>query len=476
MSVEAFAARLGGELLTPEHARYDDARRIWNGAIDRRPPFILRCTGVADVIAAVRFARERDLPIAVRGGGHSIAGHALCDDGIVIDLSAMRAARVDPAARTVRAEGGCLNEDIDRESQAFGLATTGGIVSHTGIGGLTLGGGIGHLMRKFGLTIDNLLSCDVVTAEGELVTASEDENPDLFWGLRGGGGNFGIVTSFEFRLHPLGPDVLAGMLAWPMSVAPQILGFLSEFAAEAPDEIGLIANLRLAPPLPAIPTELHGTPIVALVATYTGHHDAGAAVLSALRALPQPAMDTLTPKPYVTHQKMFDPTVPHGWHYYWRSHKLGPLTDEVVDIVVDHLERITSPRTTVPIFTLGGAVARVPSEATAYSNRDADYDINIAGAWLPDDPEPDEHIAWVRGFHAALEPYSKGVYVNFTTDDSAERVRSAAYGEAHWDRLVKIKTKYDPDNVFRYNANIPSRRGGREELPEQPRAESNYFA
>jgi FAD/FMN-containing dehydrogenase len=416
---------------------------------------IARCQGVADVIAAVRYARTVDLPIAVRGGGHAIAGHALCDDGLVIDLSAMRAVRVDPAARTVRAEGGSLNEHLDRESQAFGLATTGGIVSHTGIGGLTLGGGIGHLMRKFGLTIDNLLSCDVVTADGDLVTASEYENPDLFWGLRGGGGNFGIVTSFEFRLHPLGPEVLAGMLAWPMSVAPDILGFLREFAAEAPDEIGLIANLRLAPPLPVIPTELHGNPIVALVATYAGQPGAGTSALSALRALPQPVMDTLAPKPYLTHQKMFDPTVPHGWHYYWRSHKLGPLTDAVMDIVVDHAERITSPRTTVPIFTLGGVVARLPGEATAYSNRDAAHDINIAGAWLPDDPEPDLHIAWVREFFDALEPYSEGVYVNFTTDDTAERVRSAGYSAANWSRLVQIKSKYDPGNVFRFNANIP---------------------
>ncbi|HEX6325304.1 MAG TPA: FAD-binding oxidoreductase [Jiangellaceae bacterium] len=453
--VQGLAAQFSGELLTPDSPGYNAARRIWNGHVDRRPRLIAKCRGVADVIAAVRYARAVDLPIAVRGGGHSIAGHALCEDGLVVDLSAMRAVRVDPAARTVRAGGGCLNEDLDRESQAFGLATTGGIVSHTGIGGLTLGGGIGHLMRKFGLAIDNLLSCDVVTADGDLVTAGENENPDLFWGLRGGGGNFGVVTSFEFRLHPLGPEVLAGMLAWPMSVAPEILGFLREFAAEAPDEIGLIANLRLAPPLPVIPTELHGNPIVALVATYAGQPGAGTSALSALRALPQPVMDTLVPKPYLTHQKMFDPTVPHGWHYYWRSHKLGPLTDAVMDIVVDHAERITSPRTTVPIFTLGGAVARLPGEATAYSNRDAAHDINIAGAWLPDDPEPDRHIAWVREFFDALEPYSEGVYVNFTTDDTAERVRSAGYSAANWSRLVQIKSKYDPGNVFRFNANIP---------------------
>jgi FAD/FMN-containing dehydrogenase len=454
-AAETFAVRLGGELLAPEDARYDDARRIWNGAIDRRPQLIARCAGVADVIAAVLFAREHDLPIAVRGGGHAVAGHALCDDGIVIDLSAMRGTRVDPAARTIRVQGGCLNEDIDRESQAFGLATTGGIVSHTGIGGLTLGGGIGHLMRKYGLAVDNLISCDVVTADGELMTASATDNPNLFWALRGGGGNFGIVTSFEFQLHTLGPEVLAGMLLWPMNDAVKILGFLREFSAQAPDEVGLLANLRLAPALPVVPPELHGMPIVALVATYAGRPDDGAKALKPLRELSRPVVDTLAPKPYVAHQKLFDPAVPHGWHYYWRSHKLGPLTDDIAGVIIDHAERITSPRTTVPIFTLGGAVGRIGNEKTAVNNRDAAHDINIAAAWLPDDPEPDRHVTWVRDFYAALEPYSRGVYVNFTSDDPSQRVRSAAYSSEQWTRLVEAKSTYDPDNVFRYNANIP---------------------
>jgi FAD/FMN-containing dehydrogenase len=454
-TLEALDAGFLGELVRPGDPAYDDTRKIWNGQIDRRPALIARCRGVADVIAAVRFARDHDLLTAVRGGGHGIAGHALCDDGIVIDLSLMTGSRVDPLARTIRVEGGCLNSHVDRESQAFGLAVTGGIVSHTGVAGLTLGGGIGNIMRKFGLTIDNLRSCDVVTADGDFVVASEQENPELFWGLRGGGGNFGIVTSFEFQLHPLGPTVLAGLLAWPMDDAPRVLRFLRDFVADAPDEIGLMGNLRLAPPLPVVPEELHGKPIVGLVPTYAGPVEEGEAAFRALRELPPPPVDTLVPKPYVAHQKMLDPTAPHGRHYYWKSHTLGPLTDDMIDVVVEQAAGITSPLSTVPIFTLGGAVARVPEDATAFPNRDAAHDINIVASWLPDDPEPDRHIAWVRSFFGALEPYSKGVYVNFTSDDAAERTRSAAYSAEQWTRLVSLKAKYDPTNFFRMNANIP---------------------
>jgi FAD/FMN-containing dehydrogenase len=454
-TLEALDAGFLGELVRPGDPAYDDTRKIWNGHVDRRPALIARCRGVADVIAAVRFARDHDLLTAVRGGGHGIAGHALCDDGIVIDLSLMTGSRVDPLARTIRVEGGCLNSHVDRESQAFGLAVTGGIVSHTGVAGLTLGGGIGNIMRKFGLTIDNLRSCDVVTADGDFVVASEQENPELFWGLRGGGGNFGIVTSFEFQLHPLGPTVLAGLLAWPMDDAPRVLRFLRDFVADAPDEIGLMGNLRLAPPLPVVPEELHGKPIVGLVPTYAGPVEEGEAAFRALRELPPPPVDTLVPKPYVAHQKMLDPTAPHGRHYYWKSHTLGPLTDDMIDVVVEQAAGITSPLSTVPIFTLGGAVARVPEDATAFPNRDAAHDINIVASWLPDDPEPDRHIAWVRSFFGALEPYSKGVYVNFTSDDAAERTRTAAYDPEQWTRLVSLKAKYDPTNFFRMNANIP---------------------
>ena len=448
------ADTLSGDLVGRDDPHYEDVRKIWNGDVDRRPGAIVRCRGVVDVRTAVRFAREHEWQTSVRGGGHAVAGHALCDDGIVVDLSQMAGARVDLRGRTIRIEGGALNEDLDRESQAFGLATTSGIVSHTGIGGLTLGGGIGHVMRTFGLSIDSLRSCDVVTADGDFLVANEDENADLFWGLRGGGGNFGIVTSFEFDLHPLGPEVLCGMVAWPMDDAPEVLRFLRDFAASAPDEVGITGNLRLAPPLPVVPEDLHGQPIAALVVIYAGSIEDGTEALRPVRELGNPALDTVTVKPYVAHQKMFDPAVPHGRHYYWRSHKLGPLDEDMISVVVDHAAQITSPLSTIPIFTQGGAVARVAEDATAFPNRDAAHDINIAASWLPDDPEPERHVEWVRSFFAALEPFSKGVYVNFTSDDTSSRTR-LAYSPSQWERLVEIKRSYDPTNFFRYNANIP---------------------
>ncbi len=451
--IDTLRGSMLGEVVEPGDPGYDDVRKVWNGQIDRRPAIVARCRGVADVITAVRFAREHDLLAAVRGGGHAVAGHGVCDDGIVIDLSLTTGSRVDPLAQTIRVEGGCLNEHLDRESQAFGLATTGGIVSHTGVAGLTLGGGIGHLMRKFGLSIDSLRSCDLVTADGEFLVASEDENADLFWGLRGGGGNFGIATSFEFQLYPLGPEVLAGMRAWPMDQAREVLAFLRDFSAEAPDEVGIMGNLRLAPPLPVIPEDLQGKPIVALVFTYAGPVEQGREALRAMEALPTPAVDAIVPKPYVTHQKMFDPALPHGRHYYWKSHKLGPLTGDLIDTIVGQTEGITSPLSTVAIFTEGGAVGRVPEDATAFPNRDAAHDINIVGSWLPDDPEPDRHIEWVRGFFAAVEPFSKGVYVNFTSDDAADRIVDA-YTPEQRRRLAALKAKYDPTNFFRLNANI----------------------
>ena len=453
-TIAGLAASFQGQLIQPGDPTYDNVRQIWNGHIQRRPALIARCSGVADVIAAVRFGREHELPPSVRGGGHAVAGYAMCDDGLVIDLSMMTGSRVDPVAQTIQVEGGCLNAHLDRESQAFGLAATGGIVSHTGVAGLTLGGGIGHLMRKFGLSIDALRSCDVVTAEGDFVVASEQDNPDLFWGLRGGGGNFGIVTNFTFELHPLGPSLLAGMVAWPMRDAPLVLRFLREFVSDAPDEVGIMANLRLAPPLPVIPTELHGKPVVALIATYAGPIDEGEAILRPIGEIATPAVNAIVPKTYVMHQKMFDAALPHGRHYYWKSHKLGPLTDEIIDVVVEHCEQITSPMSTVPIFSFGGAVARVPDDATAFPNRDAAHDINIVASWLPEDVgDAERHIDWVRKLHGALEPHSRGVYVNFTSDDAADRVR-AAYSGQQWHRLTALKAKYDPTNYFRMNANI----------------------
>jgi len=455
-AIEALAANFIGELIRPADPGYDESRKIWNGHIDRRPALIARCRGVADVQAAVRFAREHDLPTTVRGGGHAVAGYALGDDALLIDLSLMVGTRVDPLGQTIRLEGGCLNEHLDREAQAFGLAATGGIVSHTGIGGLTLGGGIGHLMRKFGLSIDALRSCDVVTADGEFVVASEQENAELFWGLKGGGGNFGIATSFEFELRPLGPQILAGLLLWEMSKAPEILGFLRDFAADAPDEVGIMGNLRLAPPLPVVPEALHGKPVVGLVLTYAGSIEEGEKVFAPVRAFESPVVDAVVPKPYVAHQKMFDAALPHGRHYYWKSHKIGPLTDDIISTVIEHSEAITSPLSSVPLFTFGGAVARVPEDASAFPNRDAAHDINIVASWLPENAgDADRHIAWVRGLFDALEPHSRGVYVNFTNDDSTDRVRTGAYSATQWARLTALKAKYDPTNFFRSNANIP---------------------
>ena len=458
-AIEGLGANFQGPLVRPDDPAYDDVRRIWNGQIQRRPALIARCTGVADVVAAVRFGREHDLRPSVRGGGHAVAGHALCDDGLVIDLSMMTGSRVDPVARTIQVQGGCLNSHLDRESQAFGLATTSGIVSHTGVGGLTLGGGIGHLMRKFGLSIDALRSCDVVTADGDFLVANERENADLFWGLRGGGGNFGIVTSFTFELQPLGPTILAGMLAWPMDAAPTVLRFLRDFVADAPDEVGIMANLRLAPPLPVIPAELHGKPIVGLVVTYAGAIEEGERALRPIREIGAPAVSAVMPKPYVAHQKMLDAALPHGRHYYWKSHKLGPLTDDIIDVVVGHCDQITSPMSTVPIFSLGGAVARVPEEDTAFPYRDAAHDINILASWMPEAAgDADRHIDWVQTLFAALEPHSRGVYVNFTSDDAGDRVRSA-YSDKQWLRLTALKAQYDPTNFFRMNANIPPSTG-----------------
>jgi FAD/FMN-containing dehydrogenase len=451
---DELAGMFRGELLLPADSAYDGARRIWNGAIDRRPACVARCTGVADVVAAVRFARERDLLVAVRAGGHGVGGHALCDGGLVIDLSPMRGIRVDPAARSARAEAGVLWGELDRETQLFGLATVGGIVTHTGIAGLTLGGGIGWLMRKYGATVDNLLSADVVTADGELVTASAEENPELFWGIRGGGGNFGIVTSFEYRLHPVGPTVLAGPIFHPLERAPELLRFYREFAAGAPDELTTIFNLRVAPPLPFLPEEVHGKPIVMVGACYAGAPEDGIEVVRPLKEFGSPIVDLLEPKPYLALQSMFDPSVPHGWHYYWKSVELPPLTDEAIDTLVEHASALTSPKSYCIVFQLGGALSRVGEGETAFSQREAAHNVNINAVWTEEDPEAERHIAWARDFFDAMQPHARGrVYLNFLGEEGQDRVRQA-YGAGSYDRLVELKRTYDPTNFFRLNQNI----------------------
>jgi FAD/FMN-containing dehydrogenase len=442
-----------GQLVRPGDPAYDGHRRVWNGSIDRSPALIACCAGVGDVISAVGFARDAGLEVAVRSGGHSFPGVSVCDGGVVIDLGLMKGIHVDPEARTARAQAGVLWGEFDRETQMFGLATTGGIVTHTGIAGLTLGGGIGWLQRKHGLTIDQLLSVDLVTADGEFVKASATENPDLFWGLRGGGGNFGIVTEFEFRLHPVGPIVFAGPIFWPMEKAPGLLRFYREWSAEAPDELMTIVVQRKAPPLSFVPQELHGQPVVSVVCCYAGPVEEGEAVVRPLKAFDSPVLDLCEPKPYVAHQAMFDASFPHDWWYYMRACDVAELSDEVIDIAVDHSMRIRSPLTAFPIWQLGGAVARVAGEETAFNGRGAGHTFNITGMTATVEGF-DAEREWVRSFWSALEPYHTSVYVNFLMDEGQERIRQA-YGAEKYERLQALKRKYDPDNFFRRNQNIP---------------------
>jgi FAD/FMN-containing dehydrogenase len=452
--LERLRDSIHGPVIAPDDEGYDAARAIWNGAIDRRPACIARCTGVADVVAAVRFGRERDLLVAVRSGGHGVGGHALCDDGLVIDLSPMKGIRVDPAARIARAEAGVLWGELDRETQLHALATVGGIVTHTGIAGLTLGGGIGWLMRKHGATVDNLLSVDLVTAEGGLVTASADEHPDLFWGIRGGGGNFGVVTSLEYRLHPVGPIVLAGPIFHPLEDAREVLAFYREFIAAAPDELTTIFELSVAPPAPFLPEDVHGKPIVMVGACYAGAPEDGIEVVRPLKEFGNPLVDLLEPKLYTALQSMFDPSVPHGWHRYWKSVELPALTDDVIDTLVEHASAQTSPKSYCIVFQLGGALARAREDETAFSQRDATYNVNINAVWTEDDPEGERHVAWARDFFSAMQPHAGGrVYVNFLGDEGAKRVRQA-YGDRQYERLVELKRAYDPTNFFRLNQNI----------------------
>ena len=446
-----------GQLITVDQSDYDTARSVWNGAVDRRPRLIARCSGSADVAAAVRFARDHDLEIAVRGGGHNVAGTAVCDDGIVIDLSTMRSVSVDPAGPTAVVQGGALWGDVDHETQAYGLATTGGIVGHTGVAGLTLGGGLGWLMRKHGLTVDNLLAAEVVTAEGSIVRASFDEHPDLFWALRGGGGNFGVVTSFRFALHSVGPTVMAGPVFWAADDTIDVLGFYRDFVAGAHDELGTVVRLGTVPPFPGIPEDLHWRPAIAVACCYAGDVEEGERAVRDLRRFGTPLVDLVEPKPYMAHQGAIDETVPHGWHYYWKATNLTGLSDAVISVVADHAYTASSPRSYSVMFHMGGAVSRILQDATAYAGRDVAHNIVIEGVWLPE--ESGQHAtaetAWARGFLDALEPHREGVYVNFLdSDDDTSRVREA-YGDRIYRRLAKVKAKYDPDNAFHHNKNIP---------------------
>jgi FAD/FMN-containing dehydrogenase len=447
-------ASFAGQLVRPDDAAYDRHRAVWNGSIDRRPALITRCTCASDVSAAVTFAKRTGLPLAIKGGGHSFPGQSVCDDGIVVDLGEMKGIVVDPQARTATAEAGVLLGELDRETQAHGLAVPAGIVTHTGVAGLTLGGGIGWLQRKYGLTIDQLLSVNLITAEGEQLNASETENADLFWGVRGGGGNFGVITQFEFRLNPLSPNVVAGPVFWPIEESPDVLRFYRDWIAAAPDDLMTIVIHRKAPPLPFIPSELHGKPVVAVVCCYAGSVEEGEEVVAPLKAFGSPVLDLCEPKPFLEHQAMFDPSYPHGQWYYMRACDVAELTDEVIDITVEHAMRIGSPLTAFPIWQMGGAISRVGEDETAFSGRGAGHTFNITAATAGRDGF-DEEREWVRDFWSALEPHhSSGVYVNFLMNEGEDRVREA-YGTKKYERLKALKRRYDPDNLFRLNQNIP---------------------
>jgi hypothetical protein len=451
-AVDELRASFSGPLIGPGDPAYDEHRKVWNGSIDRRPGLIARCRGVADVLAAVRFARDRELLVAVRSGGHSFPGLSVCDGGILIDLGPMKGIRVDPDGRTARAQAGVLLGELDRETQAFGLAVPSGIVTHTGLAGLTLGGGIGWIMRKYGLTVDQLLSVDIVTADGEFLTASADQNAELFWGIRGGGGNFGIVVDFEFRLNHLGPQVLAGPVFWPSEQAEGVLRFYREWIADCPDELMTIVLQRRAPALPVVPPELVGKLVVGVAVCWSGPIEEGEKVVRPLRAFGSPVLDLCQPKPFLAHQQMLDPSFQHGWWYYVRSCDVGALTDEVIDVMVEHGRRITSPISSIALWQMGGAVGRVGEQETAFNGRNAAFTFNINGNSKTADGFEVER-QWVRDYWTALAPHHTSVYVNFLMEEGEARVRQA-YGAEKYDRLKALKRTYDPTNLFRRNQNI----------------------
>jgi FAD/FMN-containing dehydrogenase len=444
--------RFAGDLIAPGDSGYERARRVWNGTVDRRPALIARCRGEDDVVAALLFARERDLPVAVRGGGHNVAGNAVCDDGVVIDLSALKRIEVDPERRTARVQPGVLLGEIDRATQAHGLATPTGNVSMTGVAGLTLGGGLGWIARKHGPACDNLISAEVVTADGARVTASEDENTDLLWGLRGGGGNFGVVTSFEYRLHPVGPGVIAGGVVHAFADAPEVFRFLTDFVATAPDELSVVASTFPASPALPVPAEMHGELVTVLAICYAGDPAEGERVLRPLRAFGRPLADLVTPMPYTALQSGSDAAYPDGQRNYWKSHYVDEITDGAVAVLMEHAPRMTSPLSSFYFQHLGGAIGRAGAATAAFGHRDAVFDFTILTVWQ-EPAEDAAHITWARDFFAAMQPYATGVYVNNLGVEGADRVR-AAYAPETYERLVALKDRYDPQNVFRLNQNV----------------------
>ncbi len=455
-ALEELKAQLHGPLLLPASPGYDEARSVWNAMIDRRPALIVRCLGVADVVTCVHFAREHGITLSIKGGGHNISGLAVCDGGLMLDMSLMRGVWVDPVARTARAQAGCLLGDVDRETQLHGLAAVLGFVSNTGIAGLTLGGGFGYLTRRFGWSCDNVLSMEGVTADARVVRASEDQNPDLFWSLRGGGANFGIVTSFEYGLHPLGPNVTAGAIAWRADVASNVLELYRTLSEQAPPELTCVAMLRMAPPAPWLPKDVHGKPIVALFICHSGPIEQGEKLLAPIKAFGSPVGDVVQRRPYASQQSLIDATQPKGRRYYWKSEYLPGLHPDLLVKVIEHAQRMVSPHSAIILFPIDGEIQGLPENHSAVGNRDAIFVLNIAASW--EKAEDDEaNIQWARTAWRELRRFSTGrSYVNFLTEEEGDERIRAAYGK-NYEKLVEAKTKWDPQNLFRMNKNIPPR-------------------
>jgi FAD/FMN-containing dehydrogenase len=453
-ALQAFKTAFKGRVLTADDPEYNESRTNWNAMIDRRPGLVARCTGTADVVQAVRFARQHGLLTSVRGGGHNIAGLSVCEGGLMIDMSFLRGVWVDPVNHSARAQAGCTLADVDRETQLHGLAAVLGFVSPTGIAGLTVGGGFGYLTRRHGWTCDNLLSMEVVTADGTVLRASADENPDLFWALRGGGGNFGIVTSFEYRLFPVGPEILGGAMAWTGDRAQEVLQAYRTFSAAAPRELTSVAVLRIAPPAPWLPKEVHGKPIVAIFVCHTGKIEEGEAFMKTLRAIGQPVADIVTRRPYVQMQSMLDGTQPKGRRYYWKSHYLAGIEQQTIDLAVAHAGKIQSPHSAILLFQIQGALGELPAGHSPAGNRDAAYVLNIAASW--EKPGDDDlHMQWARACFEATRPCSTGgTYINFLTEEEGEDRIEAAYGKANLDKLAALKRLYDPGNFFRHTKRV----------------------
>jgi len=451
-AIDSLKTRVRGPVLLPGDTVFEESRRVWNGMIDRTPAVVVKCRGVADVVAGVAFARETGAPITVKGGGHNIAGLAVCDGGVMLDMSLLRGVWVDPEKRIAHAQPGCILGDVDRETQVHGLAAVLGFVSETGVTGLTLGGGFGYLTRRYGWACDNVESMQMVTADGRIVRASAKENSDLFWGLRGGGGNFGVVTDIEYTLHPVGPEVMAGAIAWPAEDAPAVLDLYRSVTRDAPPELTCLAVMRIAPPAPWIDKSMHGKPIVAIFACDTGAIKDAEKRAAPIKAFGKPVGDILQRRPYTSQQSILDATQPSGRRYYWKSEYLSLVDDDFIARFLEHGRRIQSPHSAIILFALGGALNKLPADHSAVGNREAHFVLNITSAW--DNATDDAaNIKWARDAWEDMRHLSSGTYINFQTEDEgADRVR-AAYG-ANYDRLVKVKTVWDPDNLFCMNKNI----------------------